>query len=247
MNPGVSNARWQFKLRPLVNAGGVVLAFIVGAVLFEAMGIWFIGELLLIAVLFYLYFFILDKRAIRFDCPHCRKKIASNTPWVCGFCNQTNRQVDDYPFVHRCGHCGAEPKAYLCHHCGTLIFLSDDEFKESYARSVGAPVVDTSEIEEKAEARLERNLQHQLRVARMNAQLKAILEQCNPPPKLGPREALQEHFSKEKAYTMGAHEIADQELAQAEIDYQDNPNMLERERLFIKSWLENRLIDGPSH
>lgn len=87
-------------------------------------------------IMFCLYSFVLTKRKIAIECPSCKKPIALNTPWVCGSCEAENHNADEFPFLYRCLSCGAEPKAYECHHCGELIFLSEDQQRTGYARSI---------------------------------------------------------------------------------------------------------------
>lgn len=89
-----------------------------------------------------LFFFYLDRRAIGIQCPHCKKYVATNTPWICGNKDTPHRndQVDDFPFIHQCQHCGFTPKAYQCHHCFKLIYLSEDRQETAYARCADIPV-----------------------------------------------------------------------------------------------------------
>jgi hypothetical protein len=88
-----------------------------------------------------LFFFYLDRRAMGIECPSCGKYILTNTPWICGFCGAKNFRVDEFPFVGRCGNkeCGAEPKAYQCHHCEKLVFLTPDRQKFNFAKCVNVP------------------------------------------------------------------------------------------------------------
>src|SRR4051812_17615161 len=113
MNP--LSARLRFRLRTLVNFFCVTASFTFFAVIVSGFPFAWIADAVAIALLFYVFFFLLENRTISLHCPHCRKYIATNTPWVCGFCKGENKRVDEYPFVHRCEKCGAEPKAYKCH------------------------------------------------------------------------------------------------------------------------------------
>jgi hypothetical protein len=98
-----------------------------------------LSTVIAIAAMFCLYFFILDKRVIKMSCNHCHKTILTNTPWLCGVCGGKNCETDEFSFLNHCMHCKGKPKAYRCHHCGELIFLSEDEQKENYAESLRAP------------------------------------------------------------------------------------------------------------
>src|SRR5581483_2955640 len=127
MNP--RGARNQFRLPTLKNCVLVGGIFVAGALIFAQLPFSFLLDLILGCVLYYFYFNIWSFEPIRFSCPHCGWVVATNTPWICGVCEQKNQNADDFPFVHRCEHCGNEPKAYRCHHkdCGNIIFLTDDE------------------------------------------------------------------------------------------------------------------------
>jgi hypothetical protein len=130
-------ARERFRLRHLHNWVEAILLFAVVAfllVLTLPIGVASWVDLAVIAVLYYFVFYIWDKEPISFKCNHCDKLIESNTPWICGFKQCRNENGDKYPFVHRCEHCGAEPKAYQCHHCGNLIFFTKDELRVNFAR-----------------------------------------------------------------------------------------------------------------
>jgi hypothetical protein len=137
MNP--LTAKWRFKFRHFNNWLWALGLFASLAYIFNAFlpGLWVWGaDALAIVVISFLFFKVWYYRAILIECDLCHKKIGTNIPWICGFKQCRNDNVDEYPFVHRCEHCGAEPKAYMCHHCDTehLIFLTPDQFKNNYAR-----------------------------------------------------------------------------------------------------------------
>jgi hypothetical protein len=160
-------ARFRFKLRPLTNYVFVAFIFGVFAIIvamvvatMQASVLWaWLADIIAMAVLFFVYFHLLDKRAIFIRCenPKCRRSIGTNTPWICGFsnCLKTNEHIDEYPFSNCCEHCGTAPKAYKCHHCGELIFLTLDRLTHSYARCVDARPErkkrDTSAVQEEHE------------------------------------------------------------------------------------------------
>jgi len=135
-------ARQWFKLRGAINWAATIIVFTpLVFVLMQLCEAW-LAFTIALAVAFCLLFFVLDKRAIGIECPHCGKYIETNTPWTCGFKQCRNENVDDYPFIYRCEHCGAEPKAYKCHHsnCGELIFFTKDQLRINYAQCVNLPV-----------------------------------------------------------------------------------------------------------
>src|SRR5579862_8677874 len=93
-------ARIRFKVRPLTNFLLVIAIFIPLVSLFSAYWFSFLIDLALIAVLGFLFFFVLERRPIKLTCPHCLKTIETNTPWICGFKGCENQQPDNFPFVY---------------------------------------------------------------------------------------------------------------------------------------------------
>src|SRR5262249_26245098 len=81
-------------------------------------------------------------RPIWIRCNHCMRSIATNTLWVCGSCHAPNRDTLSHPFVAECQACQTEPKAYKCHHCQNLIFLSADEDPSNCACRLNSSVRD---------------------------------------------------------------------------------------------------------
>ena len=145
------SARHWFNLREAVNwvVTGVLFSvcFIVLMVLFDTVlpfgGL--VAGLICILAAYCLFFYVLDKRAIRIVCPHCGRYIETNTPWICGNkeCGYQNNHVDAFPFIYKCERCGYYPKAYKCHHgdCRKLIFFTEDRQETGYARCATEPVL----------------------------------------------------------------------------------------------------------
>src|ERR1700759_4975780 len=86
-------ARLRFKLLPALNLAIVVLAFLILAVFFAMSPYAWLFDFGLIAVLFYVYFGILQRRAVGMRCTGCGQYIEGNTPWVCGFKECVNENV----------------------------------------------------------------------------------------------------------------------------------------------------------
>lgn len=127
-------ARLWFKLREPVNWAVSIIVFAVLFFLLQFLSLWLAFAVALIAA-FCLHFFYLDNRVVRIKCPYgrCGEIIETNTPWICGHKGCKNENVDEFPFIYKCEHCGYYPKAYKCHHCGELIFFTEDEQKTGYA------------------------------------------------------------------------------------------------------------------
>lgn len=143
-SPLTSRARFKFKA--LVNIAKLFLIFTpvifflswLAYVVAPGMTSMLIVDVAAIAALYYLYT-IWDSQPIPLLCDECGKLILSNTPWVCGFCQRVNANPGKYPFVDKCGHCENEPKAYRCHHCQELIFLTQDKLEPNYAYCFNSP------------------------------------------------------------------------------------------------------------
>jgi hypothetical protein len=238
---GPLQARQWFKLREVVNwavsLGLFVVIFLVLMPILHPFFALVIGVIPAACLLFLL----LDKRAIGIRCNRCLKYIATNTPWVCGFCQATNQRVDDFPFVYRCEHCGAEPKAYKCHHCGELVFLSEDRLGQNYARCVSTPVEDVSKVEISLQDREKRRMEHELLMTRLTAELNDAKRKVEPPKKVGPLEKLEEDFSIHHTRVMGAREIARREKAANAEKYKDDPAGLKDANDAVDDWLSRHI------
>jgi hypothetical protein len=131
-------ARRVFRTRPLKNLAIGALAFgAIFSLVFLSLNVLVVGLVALVAAA--VVYFYLDSRVIFIECPECRKTVDTSTPWLCGFKECRNENTDEFPFIHECGICHSVPKAYQCHHCGELIFLSTDEQKIHAAKCLVAP------------------------------------------------------------------------------------------------------------
>jgi hypothetical protein len=243
MNPLTGKLR--FQLRTLTNCLLVLVIFLPLAFIAAFLPFVLLADAVIIALLFYLYFFILNKRAIWVRCSHCRKRVATNTPWICGFCKERNQQVDEYPFVYRCEHCSAEPKAYKCHHwgCGELIFFTEDQLEKNYAMCVNSPVekVPVPETEAARFQREKQMLSHEIEMLDLEGKLEAVKQRRDLGKKKSPVEEMEESFSQHFTRALGAHEYArKQKTANAE-KFKDDPEMLEKANQVVDDWLEHRL------
>ena len=185
-----------------------------------------------IALLFYLYFFILEKRPIRLDCPHCKRIILSNTPWVCKACTSKNTDTDNYSFLNKCNNCGVEPKAYRCHHkgCGEIIFFTGDQDETNYASGLNSPaeVPKPDERTEKVKAKVEtvEDKKKDIEIAELDEKLKTIKERVEGPKIKTPFEQKKESFEKYYDGVMGIREHARKKRAEAAETYKDDPESL---------------------
>lgn len=243
MNP--QSARAHFKSRWFRNAAIVAAIFVPVVILSQMTGGWWL-TFLAIGILYFVFFHVLPDTVIGISCPGCKKHIATNTPWVCGFCQAKNQRTDDFPFIHRCEHCEAEPKAYQCHHrdCGKLIFLTEDHQEENYARCYrppGPPAPDETKEEISFQEKERRKLEHQLRMTKLTAELNEAKKAAEPLKEKAPHEVVEESFSRHNTFTMSAYDIARREKTANAVKYKDDPEMLERANESVDAWLRDRL------
>jgi hypothetical protein len=97
--------------------------------------------------------------------------------------------VDDFPFVYQCEHCSIEPKAYKCHHCEKIIFLSKDKLATLCATFIKAPQKAQPQPPPKRdpagdkiaqENETIRETEYKLRKAKLDLELKGIAEKLEP-------------------------------------------------------------------
>jgi len=187
------NARQWFRWRePVAWAISIVVFTFLFFVLSQVFG-GFFGFIIAGGAVFCLFFFYLDKRAFGIVCPHCQKYIETNTPWICGYKQCRNENVDDFPFIYRCQHCGAEPKAYQCHHldCQKLIFFTKDEQKINFAKCVNVPVKSKPVKKDPTEGKIAKqdaelhDLKHELDVTIIKGNIKEAKARIEPPKMKG--------------------------------------------------------------
>jgi hypothetical protein len=229
------NARQWFTWREPI-AWGISIVVFIG--LFLWLTIFFDGlSAFLIALIptFLLFFFYLDKRAIGIECPHCQKYIETNTPWICGNKDTPHRndQVNRFPFIYQCQHCGFIPKAYQCHHCFKLIFLSEDKQVTAYAKCADIPARPPKskpvKKDEYADAMAKQHKEIQatelkVKKAELDVKLKNFDEVLNPPKEKSAAERLKTRFGR-------SVEVSNEERRlRAAIDEEFKNDPIERER-----------------
>ncbi len=237
------NARLFFSFRTLINCAIVGAIFVPFTTFFlGVIGGWF-ATLALIGALYFFFFNVLQKQPVSIDCPHCHKNLITNTPWVCGECGKTNRDVDDFPFVHRCAHCSAEPKAYRCHHCSELIFLGSDQRKQNFAYSLDNRPPDQAPVEDDGvkQRKAREALIHEIEMAELAFKLEEKKQQAEFTRKKTPVEEVEASFTKFYARAMGSQEYAERMRAEADEKYKDQPEQRSRAHETIDAWLRQRV------
>ena len=248
-NPLTSRLRYESRgVRNIVCVAPLFLVFVVtfswlASILFPGTLAMVFVDVVGLAGAYWLFNF-LGTRPIGFDCNHCGKYIASNTPWVCGFCKKTNLNANDFPFVHKCEHCGNEPKAYKCHHigCGSLVFLTKDRLETNFAYCLNSPVEipKPDERAEKLKTDQERmqDKKIELETAKLDEELKQIKERIEGPKIKTPYEQKKESFDKYYDGVIGIRGYARKKRAEAAEALKNDPEALKEANEAIDEFLK---------
>jgi hypothetical protein len=245
------DAKAELGKRSILYWSGCLAAFIPWAVMAALLlpdpfqwGAYAIG----IAVAYRVLFYHLEHRPLVIDCPKCKQRVATNTPWVCGFCKAENQQANEIPFIEPCGTCGAAPKAYKCHHefdgmlCGGFIFLSEDKQERNHAyclNTENAPP--TSVTPSLTRAELKEQALHDVEIAKLKAELDVINKKNAPKEEKPVREQLRENFEKQHDLWLGAADEAAAQRTIAKEKYKDDADRLERALALIDRWEKEHL------
>lgn len=202
-----------------------------------------VGDALAIGFTYFLYV-LAEKVPIRIRCNGCKKVVLSNTPWI-GACTHQNKDSGIYSFLNRCGHegCGMEPKTYKCHHCGDLLYLTEDEDKSNVAVSLTIPpepqILNERErtTQQHDDAKLKK--EREIELKKLEAQIKEIETRLSDPK-------IQTAYEKERDKMMAyldkvarLHLDLNKFEANAELQYKDNPEMLKIIKEAVAATREN--------
>ena len=244
-----STGRLRFKLRTLSNWTGCIGVFITLVVIYAWLlpeaAAW-IADFVTGVILYFTLFSVLQKRTIWILCNHCKGRIATNRPWVCGDCNWENRDVDDFPFINRCGNCRAIPRAYECHHCLGIVFLSDDPDERNYACALGSPsrkkpakTGERPEDEETTRKRKIRDYEDLILKAKLETDL--VHAEANLKKARGEKMPLEEEAKLRHEQDMKRFSIYRDGRAKAE-QFKNDPERYEREKEFWENWKDDMSI-----
>jgi len=249
-------ARLWFNLREPVNWTVSIAVF---AVLFFVL-MWLIPALVAFAVAavvsFCLHFFYLDNRAIHIKCPYgrCSEIIETNTPWICGHKGCKNENVDEFPFIYKCEHCGYYPKAYKCHHCGELIFFTEDEQKTGYAEcanyALRAAIVKNREghqemMTNKREVVESKGLD--VDIGKLDIRLKGIKKVLDPPPPRPPASPSprmptpEDELSAFMNQNIGKEDAAEKMRAKVRKEWAHDEDECNKRLRLIDDWVRDHL------
>ncbi len=249
------DAKWWFKYGTYINFAGVLIGFVVLVFILQNLMPPVVADLIAVGLAYAVFFYVLGKRTIAVECPHCNGYIETNTPWKCGNpkCQKDNEQVDDFPFIYRCQHCGVEQKAFECPHpkCGQPIYLTQEKLKTIYATIVKMPkqaepkpfkkdpIAD--KISQENEAL--RQTEYELRKARLDVQLKAVKKELEPEKDLTQEEILSKSAKEFVDRNMSGAKIVEQLKAKNAKLFKNNPAELEKQNLLVDMWAKNHLDD----
>jgi hypothetical protein len=93
-------------------------------------------------------------------------------------------------------------------------------------------------------AEIIRDMNYDLTIAKLDAALAAERAKVKPPPEVRrktKRELLEEDLEEFHTGFLGAEDLADRALKEAELEFKDNPVRLEKERRVIKVWRKRHL------
>jgi hypothetical protein len=236
-------ARKWFRLREPMNRFVAIIGFI-----FISAALWvpFKGFFAMCVAAILMYFFyklVLRNRQFAIQCPNCKKIVQTNTPWVCGSCYWKNLHANEYPFIHRCEHydCGAEPKAYLCHHCNEPIFLTEDRQIAGCAISVGSlndvshemPDADEHEL-----AILKKKWEIELKeLAIKEASLDVQLKGLRQSPELPKKKSIEDSYRQLVKNDDDARKLR----AQIDEEFKDDPDERKRRHRYVDDILRETL------
>jgi DNA-directed RNA polymerase subunit M/transcription elongation factor TFIIS len=138
------------------------------------------------------------------------------------------------------------PKAYQCHHCRNLIFLSEDKQETAYARCADIPAEspkpETVKKDEKMETASE--LKKDIHVtglmvekAKLDVELKVLHQNLTPPPKEKTAfEQLEEYYKG----MMGNEDAAKKWHAAIDAEFPNDPVEREKRHRVVNQWMTNK-------
>jgi len=240
-------ARQAFKLRFWKNIGIALGVFVSLVWILQFFLSFFLTDVIALAVAFILFFFYLRKRIFGITCSGCTNYIETDTPWKCGHCGTNNIQVYDFPFVNRCGNndCELEPKAYKCHHCGQMIFLSNDRNENNFAQCVNMkeipkPVLGQKDanVDELAKRMKDIKITElDIQKAKLDIEHNALKADLEPKKVKTPYQELEEYYLS----MVGNEEAARKWRVAIDEEFKLDKDEREKRHIIVDQWVTNRL------
>jgi hypothetical protein len=247
-------ARAWFKKKERTTWIATIAAFISLLAILSQFNDWWLAIIFAGVGSFGLFVF-LDKRSPGIECINCKRIIATNTPWLCGFGKDgklcRNENTNTYPFINECEHCHFIPKAYQCHHCGSLIYLSMDRQEFQFARCLvnskpneeRKPVVVRDVVGEKVATQKEdvRDLEHKLRKTELEKQIEI---EKNKPTGHGiktPEQALKEEIETAVNGGMTLYTLEHQLKEKADVEFAKDEHKRQQKHALIEMEIMKRM------
>jgi len=211
---------------------------------------------LLAAVPAFALFLYLESHLIVIECPSCGKDINTDTPWLCGYKNCRNEDGVRFPFIYECKHCHYPPKAYVCHHCERVVYLTSDKQLEHAASRLESPkipapvAVAKDPAKDKAARHAEdlRDAEHELKMARYKKDIEIVKNKPTTPPQV--RSENQSIIDRVRKGVEGGKTLIDLEgqlLDEARAAYPDDDDKLQEMEKAIREAIfreKDRLSGG---
>lgn len=127
---------------------------------------------------------------IRWDCPHCRKRLNGRMSWQCQSCDE---EIHKFSFLFRCGNldCLKQPTSFQCPHCGGLTYLTEGRDSRLPALALDRPTspVPPSAEERRADKTLQlEDYEFQIKELRYKLAIGQLESELNPAPRPDPRQ-----------------------------------------------------------
>jgi hypothetical protein len=112
--------------------------------------------------------------------------------------------------------CGAEPKAYKCHHCDELVFLSEDKLKANYAYCLNLNAPGPLAADSAAKRREEKEAaEHEILLAKLERDKEAVKSAGKKPKEKTADEKLKEledEFAMDRVRFIGAADFVERHM-----------------------------------
>lgn len=252
---------WTLYLAPMI-AVGVVFAPIL-AVAFP--GPFITAVIVIPGLVIYLIYFLSTvpsnlvwKHAAfapKVFCPECSKHVGTDKAWICGDCHCVNDDVFGHSFFQRCARCGSFASEYRCPHteCQKPIYLGPLPNKNrgrlaTNPATLSPEVLPTPLVSDEEKQRAKETeaaeIQHQIRIAKMHAELSVAEQEREKHKPISSRVRLEQRFREYKRHHLDIHEIAAAERTWAKEEFKHDPQARRQHKALVKMFVEEQLAMG---
>jgi hypothetical protein len=176
------------------------------------------------------------------SCWRCRRTTPSDLKWVCPHCNFANQRTQLYSFLNGCQQCGSHPAGIECPHCNAVI--SDERGTEFIAvafvpKRPLPPKEDPALRERATHERRKLQLDRDIEIAEREARLSSERSKIKTPE--SDEKKRDREVSAYVANVMGYHKSIQRARQQAEKDYANDSDGLERVLMALKEFEESKI------